>query len=926
MILDRDKWIRVRELFEQAARRDPGERPRFLDRACASEDPTVRREVEQLLASLETVGDRVEEAVAGTATEAIERASGAPRAGGTLGVYRLIEILGTGGMATVYLAERADDAFHLKVAIKVVHGGFGRPRLVERFREERRILASLDHPNIARVLDGGTTDEGLPYLVMEHVAGRPIDAYCEARRLDVRDRLQLFRAVCSAVDHAHHRLVVHRDLKPANVLVTDEGIPKLLDFGIAKLLEQDPDAPALTGADARPMTPQYASPEQIRGGPVGTASDVHALGILLYELLTGTHPFAHAGPSYRDLEDTILETEPAAPGTLDPELPRDLDNIVLRALEKDPDRRYASAADFSADIGRHLTGHPVLARPSPFTDRALKYVRRNAVWVAVAAAFLVTLVGAAAVSISAYLRADRSRIEAETQRDALQEVNRFMSGIFEAASAEQRQSKDEVSAREILDAAAERIDRDLAGRPEIAATIRNEIGRRYFEIGLLEPSEALHRRAVQDWRDLDKIGSPEGIEALVFLGQALRARGEPEEAVAVLEEAVALATRKGEAPDALVWDAKRSLAHALKTNGEYEASRSILGPLLDELRGVEGEVLEIRSSVANDLGIVLSRMGRYAEAEELLREAIDEGVKAFGERHTMVGERWSNLAVVLNAQDRREEAVVCSRKALEINRAVLGDDHPSVAATRLGLADGLVGIGRAAEAEPLHDQVLEVFRAAYGEDHPQVGVVLANRAMGLMKQGEYDRAREGMRAARKIYEQTFGPDHHVTAIIVHNLARVDYEAGVLDRAERICREALALRERILAAEHPDIVRSLVLLGDILRARGRADEAISPLEEAVRRARTHLPRTDGVRRSAERGLALCLLEKDRFERAETLLLGVYAVVDSLHGSDHDRTRSAAADLAAFYERWGRPEAAARYRALSGAPGTARNPTH
>ncbi|MBD3336197.1 MAG: tetratricopeptide repeat protein [Candidatus Eisenbacteria bacterium] len=916
MTLDPKRWLRVRELFEAAAQRDPAERADFLDRACADDDPQVRREVDELLASLDTVADRVERAVGGAAADAVDRLADAPRWGSTLGAYTLLSTLGSGGMATVYLAERSDDTFHLKVAIKVVHGGLDRARLVERFREERRILATLDHPNIARVLDGGATREGLPYLVMEYVAGKPIDAYCSQHGLDLHQRLRLFHAVCAAVDHAHHQLVVHRDLKPANVLVTAEGDPKLLDFGIAKLLEPGPAGAALTHADARPMTPQYASPEQIRGETVGTASDVHGLGVLLYELLAGQHPFARPGRSPRDLEDAILDREPPAPSTIDPRLAGDLDNIVLRALAKEPARRYASAAELSADIDRFLSGHPVHARPATFTYRAKKYIRRNAVGVAVAGAFVATLVAAAAVSITAYLRADRLRAEAETQRDTLEEVNRFMSGIFDAASSEQRQSPEEVTAREILDAARQRVDRDLADRPEIAATIRNEIGRRYFEIGLLEPAEDLHRRAVEERRALGKLETPEGLEALVFLGQTLRARGRPDEAIEVLGHAVDLAERIDGAPDDLVWDAKRSLAHAHKTSGAYEESRAILEPLLAELRAREGDVLEIRSSVANDLGIVLSRMGRYTEAETLLREAIDEGVEAFGEQHTMVGERWSNLAVVLNAQDRREEAVACSRQALEINRAALGDDHPNVAAIRLGLADGLVGIGRAAEAEPLHDRVLEVFRGVYGARHPQVGVVLANRAMGLMKQGKHDQARAGMQAAREIYEESLGPDHHVTAIIIHNLARVDYEAGELQRAERICREALELREKILDEDHPDIVRSLVLLGDILRAQGDAAAAGTPLEDAVRRARETLPPANGIRLSAERGLALTHMERGRYEKAEPLLLGVHAAVDSLHGADHERTRSAAAGLAELYAQWNRPEQAARFRVLAG----------
>ena len=424
------RWLRVKDVFQGALIRPAHERAAFLDEACAA-DAELRREVESLLASHEEAGRFLSEPAPLGAALAESGASSAPRT--RVGPYRVLDVIAHGGMGTVYRAVRDDDAFEKTVALKLVRGGAASEYAERRFRQERQILARLQHPSIATILDGGATPEGQPYLVMEHVDGRPITAYCDEQGLGTRDRLALFARVCAAVQYAHQNLVIHRDLKPDNVLVTADGTPKLLDFGIAKLLAVGVDPDTAPTATLLPMmTPQYASPEQVRGGPVTTASDVYSLGVLLYELLTGCRPYAVKADSMEEIVRAVCETEPPAPssaartrndgasstaptGSLPTaaELKGDLDTIVLRALQKEPFRRYASAQELADDVRRHLEGRPVLARPDTLGYRTGKFVRRHRVVVTAAALVVASLVAGILATVRQRHAAEEQRARAE---------------------------------------------------------------------------------------------------------------------------------------------------------------------------------------------------------------------------------------------------------------------------------------------------------------------------------------------------------------------------------------------------------------------------------------------------------------------------------------------------------------------------------
>jgi len=453
-----ERWEQIESLYYAARERGPDLRASFLDQACAG-DASLRLEVESLLASDEQAGDFLNTPAMKIATEEIAEERARSLVGRQLGHYRLLSQLGAGGMGEVYLAARADDQFRKQVAIKLVKRGMDTDNILRRFRHERQILAALDHPNIARLLDGGVSEDGLPYFVMEYIAGKPITEYCDSHQLSTEARLNLFRQVCAAVHYAHQNLVVHRDLKPGNILVSEEGAPRLLDFGIAKVFNPELASPTLdlTAPEMRLMTPEYASPEQVRGEPITTASDIYSLGVVLYELLTGHHPYRTRNLPPSEIIRIVCEKEPEKPSdsiadcglkvadsksrwplisrlktrmwflTRNPQsairnpqsLRGDVDNIVLMALRKEPERRYGSVMQFSEDIRRHLEGLPVIARKDTLGYRSAKFLQRHKAGVAVTALFLTLIIG---FIVSLAVKSAQVTRERDNNRRLLKEI------------------------------------------------------------------------------------------------------------------------------------------------------------------------------------------------------------------------------------------------------------------------------------------------------------------------------------------------------------------------------------------------------------------------------------------------------------------------------------------------------------------------
>ncbi len=714
-------WQRVEEVIGEVLELPVSERRQALVDTCGG-DRELRSQVESLLASEGSTGDLLETPVFSLHAKGFAE----PAEGDRIGPYRVQHLLGDGGMGAVYLAVRVDE-FEKQVALKLLKSGIGGEHLVRRFHHERRILARLDHPNIAKLLDGGTTDDGLPYFVMEYVEGEPIDLYCDRRRLPVSERLELFRKVCAAVHLAHQNLVVHRDLKPGNILVGVDGEPKLLDFGIAKPLEAAGSALETTTDGLRPMTLAYASPEQVALQAVTTVSDVYSLGVVLYELLTGRRPYRLSTQQPLLLARAIQEQEPEKPSTtIEPDtgtpteevaeerarsedlaerrasdfrglkrrLEGDLDSIVLMALRKTPARRYASVEQLSADVRRHLEGLPVIARPPTLVYQMGKFVRRHRIETFLATLVLATIIG---FGLTALVLRDRAVLERERAED----VTQFLVRLFEASDPNTAMGE-EVTAREILDRGGERI-RDYRDRePTLYAMLAATMGHTYYNLGLYSKAQPLLEEALSGLRDFVGEGDdPQLAIVLNDLAAVLLAQGERERAEPLLREGVEMKIRLFGEDDPEVVPLLNNLGTLAAAQGDYPRAEALYRRGLAQRERFEPPVPEDVATSLSLLGLVLLEQQELAEAESVLRRGLAVRREIHGDRHPSVAKVLNNLAIVLQMGGDNEESEKLYRQALAIRQDLLTADHPDIASTATNLASLLVTLSRYDEAEPL---------------------------------------------------------------------------------------------------------------------------------------------------------------------------------------------------------------------------------
>ncbi len=859
--LDPQRWRRLEELFIAATELAPAERDAFLAEACAGDDE-LRIGVEELLAAGEGSEARIEHAIRGT----FELAADEPEpddgpAGSHIGPYLILRELGRGGMGTVYLAERDDQHYRQRVAVKVVRRGPDSRELRQRLRQERQILANLDHPHIARLLDGGNTEDGTPYFVAEYVEGEPIDRYCDRRGLSVEERLELFREVCTAVQYAHRNLVIHRDLKPSNLLVTAEGSPKLLDFGIAKLLDPEtPDAVATVTGLSR-LTPEYASPEQVRGEPLTTAADVYSLGVLLYELLSGRHPYAVGRGQQLDLLKAIVEVEPERPSAavlrradvsdspggrpekLSRRLRGDLDNIVLKAIRKQPGRRYVSVDQLADDVRRHLAGLPVAARADSFGYRLTKFLGRHRAPVTAVAVALLAIVSL--VSFYTVRLADERDRALREERESAQVVS-FLRELFENADPGHSRGE-EITARELLDQGSERIPIALEGQPQVQAELMDLMGTIYTRLGLYDQAGPLLESSIDLRRRLYGTDHEQVAASLHHRGIWLRETGSYEPAERVLRQALEMRQRLLGAEHPQVADSLSALADLLFVRGEHAEAEELFSRALAIRRDLHGEQHPDVATSLNDLGATLYQLGRSEDAEPLLREALDLRQKLFSARHPTVAATLMTLAAVRLARGDGEAAEQLYHQALEVWRQLYGSEHPEVARALNNLGELMRRRGAFVEAEPLLREALEITRRTQGEEHPSFASRLTNLADTLRFQGQLEAAEPLYRQALEIALKTLPDDNRVTASIWMKLGDTRFARGDSVEAERCYRQTLRARRSNPPNEPWKLSTPMVRLGRALLARGDGTAAAEVLREAVEILRRERP---GDKRTAE----------------------------------------------------------------------------
>ena len=691
--------------------------------------------------------------------------SGAP--GQNIGPYRLISIIGRGGMGTVWLAERSDGRFERKAAVKFLNVALTARGLEERFRREGAILGRLSHVNIAELLDAGVTATGQPYLVLEHVEGEQIDRYCDQQRLGIDQRIELFLDVLAAVAHAHANLVIHRDIKPANVLVSKDGQVKLLDFGIAKLLEAEGQAGAptmLTQEAGAPLTPEYAAPEQITGGLVTTATDVYALGVLLYLLLTGLHPAGQGPHSAANLLKAILELEPkppsdvvtayaertftsannrnTTPDRLGRRLRGELDTIVTKALKKNPQERYASVSAFVEDLQRYLNDEPIHARPDTFAYRAGKFVRRHRMAVSLAMAVVLAIVAGLIGTLVQARTARLQRDAAIRERDRANRVTDFMISTFKVSDPAQS-NVNNLTAREILDNASKQIDTEMAKDPEAQAHMMYVMGEVYDSLGLFPQAETLLTRALNLQRKVLGPDDPQTLTSLSQMALILTEQGNYAEAQKLQREALVARTRVlgPEHPDTIASMAR--LATILNLQGQNAEALKMKRNAFDLSRRVLGPEDPQTLKMANSLVAVLWQQGDdrlYDEAEQVQRDAIDMEKRVLGPEHPDTLNGMINLGVIMRRMGRYVEAEKIYRETLAIQNRVFGPEHPDTLVLRDSLAIAIAKQRRYQEAEGIYEETLAVIRRVYGPNHPTTAGSIYNMACLEAVQGHHDKA------------------------------------------------------------------------------------------------------------------------------------------------------------------------------------------
>jgi serine/threonine-protein kinase len=872
-----ERYREIDRLFAAALDRPAAERAPLLARECRG-DAGLLRAVERLLAADEKLGFL--DALPG------ERAADDAR-GRRLGPYRLLRRLGKGGMGEVYLARRDDEQFERTVAVKILRRGLLGTEAQERFHAERRILARLEHPGIARLYDGGTTEDGRPFLVMEQVEGLPIDDYAERHKLSLKARIEILLSVCAAVDFAHRNLVVHRDLKPGNVLVSPQGEAKLLDFGIAEPLGEEPARRRPSdGAGLRWMTPSYASPEQVRGEPVTTASDVYALGVVAFELLTGASPYPEAARR-SDVERAICEATPprasdvaARSEVAARKLRGDLDAVLLKALEKEPLRRYPTVADFARDLEAFLAGRPVAARSGSRLYRAAKLVRRHRL--AVAAGGLAALVLTGLVAGLA-VQGRRLALERDKAREALE----LLVDTFESSDP-YKTGAAQLTAGEILQAGAQRVSRELTGQPELQAVLMTAIGRVYLGLGEVKSAAPLLERAL--WLRRKTLG-PEHAEvaaSLSALADLRYAQGDFKAAAALSREALAIHRHRLGPRHPATAAALNRLGSVLALLHRFDEAEALHHEALAINRG-QGSLadLEVAETLV-ELAKLAQDRATYAEARGLFEEAMALQAQRLGAQHPTVAKTANALALVLLAQGELESAETVLRRTLQRQRTVLAPSHPDRIDTLNNLAVVRQHRGDREGAEALYRQALEAQQAKLGTEHPAVATTLYNLGAVLHLLGRKPEADRILTESLALRRRFFGDRHAYVAESLLELARVR-RSHAPDEALALEREALALFEELYGKEHIKVAYPLGDLSMMLRRTGDPEAAERCSRRALAIRLEAQPPGHWEIAWARQELAVCLIQLGRPSEAEPLLEEAHSSLAAQFPAEDQRVR-------------------------------------
>jgi serine/threonine protein kinase len=774
-----------------------------------------------------------------------------PAGGIVIGPYRLLELIGQGGMGEVWLAEQKEPV-RRRVALKLIKAGMDTREVVARFESERQALALMDHPAIAKVFDAGSTPEGRPYFVMEYVAGMPVTTYCDKHKLTTRQRIELFIQVCEGVQHAHQKAIIHRDLKPSNILVSEvdgKPMPRIIDFGLAKATSQRlTEGSIYTRVGAILGTLEYMSPEQADSGgeDIDTRTDVYSLGVVLYQLLAGVLPFEVKKLAYQEVLRRLRDQDVPRPssristqggdsattaqnrGTDPPSLTRQLrgdpDAVALKALEKDRKRRYGSPSELAADLGRYLRNEPVSAHAPSAGYRARKYIRRHRLGVAMCAAAVLLLVGAAVTDAIQLKRITR-------ERDRADRITQFMTSMFKVSNPSESRGNT-ITAREILDKSSTDIKTSLTNAPELQAQMMHVMGDVYTNLGLYPRAQTLQQQSMEIRQRVLGPEHPDTLQSMHSLAIDLYAEGHKAEAEKLDRETLDIRRRVlgPEDPDTL--RSMSALALDLEAEGHYAEAEKMYREILELRRRVLGPEHPDTLNSMNGLAIDLDHEGHYAEAEKLDRETLDIRRRVLGPEHPDTLNSMNSLTGDLGNGGHYAEAEELDRETLELRRRVLGPEHPDTLISMGNLANLMSDEGHHAEAEKLHRETLDIQRRVLGPEDPYTLGSMAFLATDLEDEGHYAEAEELNRETLDIQRRVLGPDHPDTLNSMNSLAVDLDDEGHYAEAEKLYRETLDIQRRVLGPENPHTALTKYNIACAVARQSRRNEALSLLGEAV----------------------------------------------------------------------------------------------
>ncbi len=872
--MDSARWHRIQNIFHDAADLPPAGRKALAEAACG-DDEELLVEVLAMLEQDASGHSLLDHNIADIAQETLAKPIPAFLVLKQVGPYRIIRLLGEGGMGVVYLAERSD--LNTEVAVKVLRDAWLSPARRERFATEQRTLAQLNHPSIARLYDADILDDGTPWFVMEYVDGVPLTHYCRNVGCSVEQRLQLFRSVCEAVQHAHGHAVIHRDLKPSNILVKNDGSVRLLDFGIAKQIESLDLQVDQTMTGLRMMTPAYASPEQVRGDRVGISTDVYSLGVILYELLTGRLPFDLSGLTPAEAATVITEHEPGKLSSvvalneesgallLSKTAWADLDCLCVSAMHKDPSRRYRSVEALIRDVDHYLNGEPLEARPDAWEYRIGKFVRRNRRAVATTALSVMLIVG---LVLFFTLRLAKARDAALTEAARTQRIQQFMTSLFQGGDAAAGPSES-LRVITVIDRGVQQA-RTLNHDPKVQAELYQNLGSIYQKLGKFEQADALLRLALDRHKSLFGADSEEVAESLIALGLLRSDQAHLEEAEQLVRDGLAM-TRRHVPPN------HPALAKANLAFGKVLAQRGFYDRAIDELN--EAVRLQSAPGVAPaDLATSLSNLadahysaGHYDVCRSLYTRVLEMHRQIYDPRHPLIADDLGSLAAVQRDLGYYSQAEELDRQALDIVQSYYGHDHPQTAGRLTALAESLTYQKKYDEAVSVLEQALAIQERVYGPFHPAVAETVNELGNVASMRDKLDEAEARFRRAVVIYRAVYGDHHYLVAIALSNVAGISMDKKDYPHAEELFRDVIRRYSETLPADNVNIGIAHIKLG----------------------------RT--------------LLRENRYKDAEPETRAGYEILIRQSSSSTSFTRAARKDLTAEYEALNRPQEAARFRA-------------